>query len=176
MRCEPGWPSRGASGACEPPRRRSSARQFLHFSLAIRDLKHTLPQGTFTPFTYTFSDRPRARSSSDPSTAVARLQVIGCGCRLAGSLSAPVLHSDRPELDHLDRSAHVCRLTDDGVLFLHEATEANLGFRYVCQQPTQQSWTCPTHVCMRPEAPSHASAKPFRSCVLPVTVCARRCS
>ena len=128
------------------------------------------------PFTYTISDRPRARSSSDPSTAVARLQVIGCGCRLAGPLPAPIPHSDRPCFDHLGRWAHACRLTDDGALFLNEATEANLGFSYVCQQPAQQSWTCPTHVCMRPEAPSHASAKPFRSCELPVTVCAHRCA
>ena len=120
--------------------------------------------------TYTFPRPATAARSSDPSTAIARLQVIGTRCRLAGPQPAPSPHSDRPGFDQLGRSALVCRLTAAGALLLHEPTEANLGFRYVCQHDAQLSWTCPTHVCMRPEAPSHASAKPFLSCTLPVTM------
>ena len=92
------------------------------------------------PLAHSFSKLRRARPTSHPSTAVARLQVIGSTCRLAGLLPAPIPHSDRPDFDQHDRSAHVCRLTDGAALLLHEATEVNLGLRNVRAYHTQPPW------------------------------------
>ena len=45
--------------------------------------------------------------------------------------------------DHLDRLPPICSLTDDVVLFLIEATEATLDFRYTCVAQAQLPRTCP---------------------------------
>ena len=68
---------------------------------------------------------------SDPSTGVARLQVTGSSCRLAGLLPAPKGHSDRPGFGHLDRCCHACRLTDDGAHVLLGAAKVNASLRNV---------------------------------------------
>ena len=66
---------------------------------------------------------------SAPSMAVARLQVIGSTCRLAGLLPAPKRHCDRPGFDHPDRLCHVCSLTRDGAHLLLGAIVVNVSFK-----------------------------------------------
>ena len=66
---------------------------------------------------------------SDPSTAAARLQVVGMTCGLAGPLPATRRHSDRPGFDHLDRTDIGCCLTDDGAHVLCGVSAANVSFK-----------------------------------------------
>ena len=69
---------------------------------------------TINPLKHRFDDLLRPRAASDPSTADARLQVIGLTCHLASLLPAPKPRSDRLHVDHLDRQVYGCCLTDVG--------------------------------------------------------------
>ena len=60
---------------------------------------------TINPFRHTFSDLRRPRAMADPSTAAARLQVLGMSCDLTGSLPATRLHSDRSGFDRLKENS-----------------------------------------------------------------------
>ena len=107
---------------------------------------------------------------SDPSTGVARLRVTGSSCRLAGLLPAPKGHSDRPGFGHLDRCAHVCRLTDDDARVLLGAAKVNASLRNV-----RASWLllpslrahCTSN---RSEALEHDSTEALPSTVLSAAV------
>ena len=90
-------------------------------------------------FTHTFSQLRRRLPMSDPSTAAARLQVIGMTCDVAGPLAATRRHSDRPGFDHLDRAGVGCCLTDDARDVMLEATKVNAGFRYARVYRSQPS-------------------------------------
>ena len=68
---------------------------------------------------------------ADPSTAAARLQVIGMICDFAGPMPATRLHSDRPCFDCVDLTGHGFFLTCDAPRVLRKATELITGFRYV---------------------------------------------
>ena len=82
------------------------------------------------PFAHRFQKLPRRPTMTDPSTAAARLPVIGITCDFAGPLPATRRHSDRPGFDRLDRTGSGCCLTVDAPDVLLEATEVNAGFRY----------------------------------------------
>ena len=66
---------------------------------------------------------------ADPSTAAARLQVIGKSCDLARPMPATRRHSDRPGFDRLDRAGLACFMKRDAPHVLLEATDVNIGFR-----------------------------------------------
>ena len=130
----------------------------------------------FNPFRHRIEKLLRSVAPSEPSTSTARLQVIGSSCALADPLPASRSHSHRPGFDHLDRSTHIFSLTDGVDLVLYEATKVKLGFTYMCGNMPHLSGSCPKHACMRPAAPSHASAKPSLSHVLPATACSLMCA
>ena len=67
---------------------------------------------------------------ADPSTAAARLQVLGMSCDLTGSLPATRLHSDRSGFNRRACTGCGSCLTDDAARFLCKATKVNVGFRY----------------------------------------------
>ena len=77
---------------------------------------------------------------ADPSTAAARLQVLGMSCDLTGSLPATRLHSDRSDFDRLECTGTECCLTDDAPHALLEATKVNAGFTYTRVYNIQPSW------------------------------------
>ena len=66
----------------------------------------------------------------DPSTAAARLQVIGMTCDLARPMTATRWHSDRPGFDCVDRTGRGCFMMRDAPRVLRKATEVITGFRY----------------------------------------------
>ena len=66
---------------------------------------------------------------ADPSTAAARLQVIGSTCELARSMPATRRHSDRLGFDCVGRTGLDFFLTRDAPRVLRKATEVNVGFR-----------------------------------------------
>ena len=109
------------------------------------------------------ASRPPTSSASDPSAAGARLQVVGCTCHLADPLPALKCHSDWPDFDHLDRSAHVCRSTTDVAHLLLGDSNVNASLTNVRGYNSQLPCSCPLCACVRPEATFHASAMPLAS-------------
>ena len=67
---------------------------------------------------------------SEPSTAAARLQVLGMSCDFAGPLAVTKLHSDRPGFDGLDFAGHGFLMTDDVAEELLVSAEVIAGFRF----------------------------------------------
>ena len=67
---------------------------------------------------------------ADPSTAAARLQVIGMSCDFAGSMPATRRHSDRPGVDRLAHAGLGYFMVRDAPHVLLEATKVNAGFSY----------------------------------------------
>ena len=124
----------------------------------------------FNLFTHTFSDLRRPRAMADPSTAAARLQVLGMSCDLTGSLPATRLHSDRSDFDRLDCTGTECCLTDDAPRALLEATKFNAGFTCMRVYHDPPSWSRPMRVCLRSEAPWHAAEEASSPCVPPATM------
>jgi len=68
---------------------------------------------------------------TDPSTAAARLQVIGMICDLARSMPATRRYSDRSGFDRLAHAGLGFFLTRDAPGVHLEATQVNAGFRCV---------------------------------------------
>ena len=128
------------------------------------------PRSLFNLFTHTFSDLRRPRAMADPSTAAARLQVLGMSCDLTGSLPATRLHSDRSGFDRLDCTGTECCLTDDAPHALLEATKFNAGFTCMRVYHDPPSWSRPMRVCLRSEAPWHAAEEASSPCVPPATM------
>ena len=95
---------------------------------------------------------------TDPSTAAARLQVIGMTCDFAGPLRATRRHSDRPGFDRLDRTGSGCCLTVDAPDVLLEATEVNAGFRYRYARfyVLKPTITVMSHTCVRAAASAYS--------------------
>ena len=83
------------------------------------------------PFRHQFGRLFRRLAMSEPSTAAARLQVLGMTGDFAGLLTATTRHSDRPGFKRLDRTGCGCFLTDDAPRVLLEATEVIGGFMNV---------------------------------------------
>ena len=106
----------------------------------------------------------------DPSTAIARLQVTGSTCRLAGLLPAPKRHSDRPGFDHLDRVCHVCSLTVDGAHLLFGVTTVDVSLKNVGASRPLLSRSRRHHASKRPEALWHGPTDPHTSCMPAATV------
>ena len=102
--------------------------------------------------------------------AVARLQVIGSTCRLAGLLPASIRHSDRPGFDHLDRSCHVCSMTRDGAHLLLGAIVVNVSLKNAGVQRPLLSRSRRHHASKRPEALWHGPTDPHTSCLPAATV------
>ena len=82
-------------------------------------------------FRHTFQILRRRRPMADPSTAAARLQVIGMSRDLARSMPATRRHSDRPGFDRRAHTGLGCFLMRDALRVLRKATEVNIGFRLV---------------------------------------------
>ena len=80
-------------------------------------------------FKHRFLRLRRRRPMADPSTAAARLQVIGMSCDLARSMPATRRHSDRLGFDRLARTGLGFFLTRDAPRVLRKATEVDVGFR-----------------------------------------------
>ena len=114
---------------------------------------------------------PRAvRATSAPSVAVARLQVIGSTCCLAGLLPASKPHSDRPGFDGLDRSCHACSLTVDGAHLLVGVTAVDVSLKNVGASRPQLSRSRRHHTSKRPEALWHGPTDPHTSCMRAATM------
>ena len=124
----------------------------------------------FNLFAQRFYRLRRPRAMADPSTAAARLQVLGMSCDLTGSLPATRLHSDRSGFDRLDCTGTGCYLTDDAPRALLEATKVNAGFTYTRVHHDQPSWSRPMRVCLRSEAPWHAAEEASSPCMPPATM------
>ena len=125
---------------------------------------------SFNLFAQRFYRLRRPRAMADPSTAAARLQVLGMSCDLTGSLPATRLHSDRSGFDRLDCTGTECCLTDDAPRALLEATKFNAGFTCMRVYHDPPSWSRPMRVCLRSEAPWHAAEEASSPCVPPATM------
>ena len=102
--------------------------------------------------------------------AVARLQVIGSTCCLAGLLPASKSHSDRPGFDGLDRSGHVCTLTVDGAHLLVGVTVVDASLKNMGTSKPPLSRSRRHHAGKRPEACWHGPTDPHTSCMRAATM------
>ena len=147
----------------------SGGRSVATMAAEVYTCKPQLFRG-FNLFAQRFYRLRRPRAMADPSTAAARLQVLGMSCDLTGSLPATRLHSDRSGFDRLDCTGTECCLTDDAPHALLEATKFNAGFTCMRVYHDPPSWSRPMRVCLRSEAPWHAAEEASSPCVPPATM------
>ena len=126
------------------------------------------------PFTHTFPPRARPSVPRDvglPSDNCSRsphasaLSAHSPLCRFAGMMPAPMPHSDRPGLDHLDGSSHVCSLTSVAAHILVGAAIVAFSLRCVRASSLPRLSSCPECVSSRSAAPWHVSTNDHPCCV-----------